>query len=155
MFSCGYGGEVMQKKVVANDIIVPEIARLVAEGTKVTFTPKGISMLPFIRGDRDSVVLVKADDLRIGDIALARIGSYYVLHRIIGIDAGVVTLMGDGNIAGIEKCTCEDILAIAETIRKDGREIDCRSNNHLRKAEIWKRMLPVRRYLLAIYRRII
>ena len=145
----------MQKKVVANDIIVPEIARLVAEGTKVAFTPKGVSMLPFIRGGHDSVVLVKADDLRIGDIALARIGANYVLHRIIGIDEDVVTLMGDGNIAGTEKCYRADILAVAETIRKDGREIDCRSKGHLRKAEIWKRMLPVRRYLLAIYRRII
>ena len=145
----------MQKKVVANDIIVPEIARLVAEGTKVAFTPKGVSMLPFILGGRDSVVLMKAEDPRIGDIALARIGSSYVLHRIIGIEADVVTLMGDGNVAGTEKCSRADILAVAETIMKDGREIDCRSKNHLRRAEIWRKMLPVRRYLLAIYRRII
>ena len=145
----------MQKKVVANDIIVPEIARLVAEGTKVAFTPKGVSMLPFILGGRDSVVLMKAEDPRIGDIALARIGSSYVLHRIIGIEADVVTLMGDGNVAGTEKCSRADILAVAETIRKDGREIECHSKNHLRKAEIWRKMLPVRRYLLAIYRRII
>ena len=101
----------MQKKVVANDIIVPEIARLVAEGTKVAFTPKGVSMLPFILGGRDSVVLMKAEDPRIGDIALARIGTSYVLHRIIGIEADVVTLMGDGNVAGTEKCSRADILA--------------------------------------------
>lgn len=144
----------MQKKVVANDIIVPEIARLVAEGTKVSFTPKGVSMNPFIRGGRDSVVLGKSGDLRVGDIALARIGPNYVLHRVIGIDADIVTLMGDGNIAGTERCTRADILAVAEKISKDGREIDCRSKSHLRKAEIWKMMLPVRRYLLAIYRRI-
>lgn len=145
----------MQKRVVANDIIVPEIARLVAEGTKVTFVPKGISMLPFIHGGRDSVVLGQAQDLRIGDIALARIGSSFVLHRVFAIDGDMVTLMGDGNIAGTEKCTRADVLAVAEFIKKDGHDIDCRSRNHLRKAEIWKRMLPVRRYLLAIYRRII
>ena len=145
----------MQKKVVANDIIVPEIARLVAEGTKVAFTPKGVSMYPFIRGDRDSVVLGQADDIKVGDIALAKIGSSYVLHRIIGIDADKVTLMGDGNVAGVEKCRRADILAVAETIKKGDREIDCRSKSHLRKADIWRKMLPVRRYLLAIYRRII
>lgn len=145
----------MQKKVVANDIIVPEIARMVAEGTKVTFTPKGISMHPFIRGGRDSVVLGQMHDLRIGDIALARIGVNYVLHRVICIDADVVTLMGDGNIVGTEKCSRTDILAVALTILKDGREIDCRSKSHLNRAKLWKTMLPVRKYLLAIYRRII
>ena len=145
----------MQRRIIANDVLVPEIVRLISEGSKVTFTPKGVSMLPFIRGGRDSVVLRSHDDIRKGDIVLAQVGSSYVLHRVIEIDDTTVILMGDGNIIGVEKCRASDILAMAEKIIKDGKEIDCRSENHLRKAEIWGKLKPVRPYLLAIYKRII
>ncbi len=43
--------------VVANDILIPEIAQMLAEGREVRFTPNGISMRPWIEGGRDSVVL--------------------------------------------------------------------------------------------------
>lgn len=145
----------MQKRTVANDVLIPEIARLISEGSKVTFTPKGMSMLPFIRGERDSVVLGRPDDIRVGDIVLAQIGSTYVIHRIVAIDDSVVTLMGDGNIIGTERCRISDVLAIAEKIIKDKKEIDCRSESHQRKAVIWRKLKPVRRYLLAIYKRVI
>ena len=145
----------MQKRIVANDILIPEIIRLIAEGSKVRFTPKGMSMLPFIRGERDSVVLTAVKDIKIGDIVLAQVGSSYVIHRIVDMNDDVVTLMGDGNIIGTEKCKVTNILAMAEKIIKDGKEIDCRSMNHLRKAWIWVKLKPIRRYLLAIYRRVI
>lgn len=145
----------MQKRIVANDILIPEIIRLIAEGSKVRFTPKGMSMLPFIRGERDSVVLIAANDIKKGDIVLAQVGHSYVIHRIVDLNDKVVTLMGDGNILGVEKCRYSDVLARAESIIKDGRTIDCRSESHLRKAGIWGKLKPVRPYLLAIYKRII
>lgn len=145
----------MQKRTIANEVLIPEIARLVAEGTKVTFTPKGMSMLPFIRGDRDSIVLTVPEDIRTGDIVLARVGHLFVIHRIVDIKDDVVTLMGDGNVSGTENCRISDILARAEKIIKDGKEIDCRSKSHMRKAGMWRKLKPIRRYILAIYRRII
>lgn len=146
----------MKKRIVANNVLIPEIARLVSEGAKVVFIPKGASMLPFIREGKDSVVLKSPEDLCVGDIVLARnTPGAYVLHRIIEIDGDNIVLMGDGNIIGTETCRVSDILAMADKIIKDGKEIDCRSNNHLRKAEIWKRLKPIRRYLLAIYKRVI
>lgn len=145
----------MQKRIVANDVLIPEIVRLISEGSKVTFTPKGMSMLPFIRGERDSVVLGAANDIRIGDIVLAQVGTSYVIHRIVDMNDSVVTLMGDGNIIGTEKCRVSNILAMAEKIIRDGKEIDCRSKGHWRKAWVWGKLKPIRRYLLAIYRRVI
>lgn len=143
-----------QKKIVANDILVTEIARLVNEGSQVTFVPKGVSMLPFIRGERDSVMMTTPQDLAPLDIVLAKVGTSYVLHRIIKIDGDRLTLMGDGNIAGVEYCRIEDVLAKATVIIKDGREIDCTGSRHRRKAAIWKALLPIRRYILAVYRRV-
>ena len=146
----------MQTKTVPNTALIHAIGKLIEEGKEVIFKQKGMSMIPFIRGGRDSVLLRKADELKVGDIALAEISEgRYVLHRIEKIEGETIVLMGDGNLVGRERCRREDVMAIAVKIIKDRREIDCQSQGHLRNAEIWRRLLPVRRYLLAIYRRII
>lgn len=144
----------MRKLIIANDILVQEVSRLVAEGSEVTFVPKGNSMLPFIRGGVDSVVLVKADDVGVMDIVLARANSTFVIHRIIAMDGDEVVLMGDGNIAGVERCSRKEVLAKVAAIVKDGRRRDCTGGTHGIKARIWRGLLPLRRYLLAIYRRL-
>ena len=146
----------MQTKTVPNAELIPAIGKLIEEGQEVIFKPKGMSMLPFIRGSRDSVLLRKAGELKVGDIALAEISEgRYVLHRIEKIEGETIVLMGDGNLVGRERCRREDVMAIAVKIIKGRREIDCQSQGHLRNAEIWRRLLPIRKYLLAIYRRII
>ena len=146
----------MKCRVVPNDTMIPEIGRLIKDGMQVTMTPKGVSMLPFIRGGRDSVLLGKPEDIRTEDIVLVELpGPRYVLHRIEMIEGKVLTLMGDGNIAWREVCEVKDVIALALKIFRNGEEIDCRSASEKRKARIWRRLLPLRRYLLAIYKRII
>lgn len=145
----------MEKKIIPNELLLGEVSRLVADGETVTIMTKGSSMLPFIVGGRDSVVLKKPDTLSIGMIALAFVdGCRYVLHRIISVEGDVVTLMGDGNIAGVERCRIGDIKAVAVQILTPRKHIDCMSRSHLRQAAIWKSMLPVRRWILAVYRRV-
>ena len=65
----------MKKVIVQNDQIFSEVTKLVSEGGNVTLKTKGNSMLPFIRGGRDSVVLVKADEIKLYDIVLAALGG--------------------------------------------------------------------------------
>ncbi len=145
----------MEKKRVATHVLVGEIEKLINEGTQVSFVPKGNSMLPFIRGERDSVVLAKDDEFSPLDIVLAKVGNTFVIHRIIKIEGDIFTLMGDGNICGTERCRRADIIAKAIRIIKGKKKIDCTGESHRRKALLWKRLIRVRRYLLAIYRRII
>lgn len=144
----------MEHKVVSNHILVAEIDRLVNDGTQVTFVPKGASMLPFIRGGRDSVVLMKDKDISPLDIVLAKVGSTYVLHRVIKVDQAGITLMGDGNLCGTEQCNRDDVIAKAIMIIKGNKQIDCTGKCHRAKASLWNWLLPARRYLLAINRRI-
>lgn len=145
----------MQTVIMANHTLVAEISRLVNEGSQVTFVPKGYSMNPFIRGGRDSVVLTKDENILPLDIVLANVGNTFVIHRIIAIDGDNITLMGDGNISGNEHCLRRDILAKVVKIIKDDKQIDCTGKSHRRKAMIWQKLLPVRRYLLGIYRRLL
>lgn len=139
----------MDKKTVPNEIMLEDAARLMAEGREVSFTPLGNSMLPFIRGGRDSVTLKANHNVKVGDMALVRIGGRYVLHRVIKADEKVLTLMGDGNIRGTEKCTRDDVLGTVVAIERNGRTIKPGNGRW------WRLLKPFRRYILAIYRRII
>lgn len=147
----------MKKVTLPNDVLLPAVVRLLEEGESVTLKVKGKSMLPFIVGERDSVVLQAAtvSELMIGDIVLAKLNdSRYVLHRIIGLDRGYISLMGDGNRHGRETCRGEAIVGQVIRIIKKERVIDCTTFVHRRKVAIWKALLPIRGYLLAIYRQI-
>lgn len=145
----------MITKSFENKEILPEIEGLVRDGLEVVFVPKGSSMSPFIEGGVDRVLISKAESVAEGDIVLALTeqGSH-VLHRVEKVDGDILILMGDGNLIGRERCRREDVIGKAVRIMKKDREIDCQSPSHLRKAAIWRTFLPIRRYLLAIYRRL-
>ena len=131
-----------------NEIFIPEIARLVAEGKQVVFTPTGVSMRPYIEGGVDSVTLVRPDDLQVGDIVLAEVApQHYVLHRIYALQGDAVTLMGDGNLQGNEHCTRSNVLAKVSAIHSPkGR------HKPLTRAWLWRHILRTRRLWLKIYR---
>lgn len=149
----------MLQKTVDNNEAISEVASLLKEGHKVILPVKGQSMLPFIVGGRDSVELVKPDGpLLVGDAVLAWVdNSRYVLHRIIEIGAdGHLILMGDGNLAGKEFCTLDDVVARAEyVVKPDGSRTYLYSKRQRCGWQIWKSLRPVRRWILAILRRTI
>ena len=142
-------------KSLPNNIAIENVKMLVDEGRKVILPVKGNSMLPFIVGDRDSVELKKTERVVVGDVVLAWVdGNRYVIHRIIQRDvAGHLTLMGDGNIAGTEHCTEHDVVAKAlYRVRPDGRKNPLYNNST--GVRVWRTLLPVRRWILAVYRRV-
>lgn len=147
----------MRRKIVANDVVFNEVVEIIAQGESVVLLTKGNSMLPFIVGERDSVELSPvSEELKIGDIVLARTENptRYVIHRIVEINNEVVTLMGDGNILGREWCTLSDIAALVTAIIKPKKRVDPNSRSQRFWAKVWRVLCPVRRYLLAIRRRL-
>ena len=139
----------MDKRTVANELLLEDAAMLMDEGREVTFTPLGSSMLPFIKGGKDSVRLKKMPEVEVGDILLVRLpGPRYVLHRLIRKDGSDLTLMGDGNIAGVETCKAGDVLGTVTAILKKNRTVVPG------KGRLWRVLKPFRRYILGIYRRI-
>ena len=97
------------KVTMPNAVLLGEVKQFLREGRRVILQVKGNSMLPFIRGGRDSVELTAESSYGIGDIVLAEIDKgHYVLHRIVAIGgheaADKVVLMGDGNLRGTEEC---------------------------------------------------
>jgi len=136
--------------------IIEEACRLVREGVNVTLPVKGLSMLPFIIGGKESVILHRPGLIDVGDVVLAWVdGNRYVVHRIIKLDYDRVTLMGDGNVKGTEHCRLNDIKArVTHVVSADNKKRDLYSRWRVRAAKLWYWLRPIRRYLLAIYRRL-
>ena len=139
----------MDKRTLPNEILLGEVAAILQEGREAVIIPTGNSMLPFIRGGVDRVVLRRQEDVAVGDIVLVKIGERYILHRVIAREGDALTLMGDGNVRGTEACRTGDVIGtVAEIIRPSGRvRIPGR-------ARLWRMLKPIRRYLLALWHRL-
>ncbi len=148
----------MEKKSFPNDMLLPEVVKMLDEKHTVTIRLQGYSMRPFLEHKRDKAVLasVTMSELEVGDVILAEIRpGFFVLHRIVRIDGEAVTLCGDGNLQ-FEHCKLSDIKAKAVAFyRKDRTTADSiKSWKWKIYSWIWVKLFPIRRYLLYIYRKI-
>lgn len=145
------------EKQLPNERFLPEVVRMLDEGHTVTLRLKGYSMRPFLENNRDKALLAKAGSIRKGDPVLAEIlPGHYVLHRIVDIEGGNVTLLGDGNLT-VEHCRVEDVKGSVVCFYRKGRSVPDRTDGMKWRiySFLWMRLRPIRRYLLAFYRRII
>ena len=142
--------------MITDGQIIDEAVRLVREGVSVTLPVNGRSMLPFIIGGQEGVILRGPGAIDIGDIVLAWVeGNRWVVHRIIRIDGNQVTLMGDGNVAGVEHCMLEDIKArVSHVVDAKGKPHDVYNRWRMLGVKVWFHLRPIRRYLLFIYRKL-
>ncbi len=116
----------MRKAHVLLDDMMPMILEQLQNGDRVIFTPRGISMLPTIRGGVDQVVLVSVPPrLRKFDMPLyRRDDGHYVLHRIVSIDrkTGEYTMMGDNQSYPECHVRRDQMLAVVTAVIKNGQE---------------------------------
>lgn len=150
-----YIGQKREKPLnISDEQIIVEAIKLVQEGVSVTFPVNGRSMLPFIIGGKESVVLVKPEKLRKGHVVLAWVDNCrFVVHRIEKIEGDDVFLMGDGNLARGERCKLSDVKALAtHVVPADGKPRFLYSGPRLIGSRVWCVFQPVRKWLLFIYR---
>ena len=128
-----------------NTTVFGFVRDLLSEGQAVDVRVMGQSMLPFFRsGSRITLRPLREGDLRRGHVVLGETDNgHFVVHRILTVGDERVTLLGDGNTVGTETIPRERIYGI----------VDC-GRMHLWLAERWMRLRPLRRYPLAILRRI-
>lgn len=141
---------------LSNAEFLPEIVKLMDEGHTVTLRLRGFSMRPFLEDNRDKALMTKATNPKVGDPVLAEIEpKHFVLHRIIAINGDNVTLRGDGNL-GNEYCTLGDVKGAVIGFYRKGRTTLDRTDGWKWRTYsfFWTRLYPIRRYLLAFYRRI-
>ena len=150
----------MDKMIIDNDTFFADVLRLLDQGKRVTIPVKGLSMLPFIRGGKDLVVLEKAGEvLEADDIVLFHVGpregGRYVMHRILSIDGDAVDIQGDGVPETHEHVRRNQVIAKAVEILRGGKcRVDPYSPGQRRLVHFWQWLRPVRRYILFIYRQL-
>lgn len=146
----------MKSYSIPNHILIPEIKKAIDEGHTATFRVRGFSMRLFLEDQRDKVLLAPCTSVRKGDVILAEVlPQVYVLHRVIRMEGKQITLQGDGNIGTTEHCEMENVIGIATGFYRKGRtKPDLTSGWKWRAySQIWLALTPLRRWILAIYRR--
>lgn len=138
-----------------NEVLLGLARDMIRKGHTVTIHVKGYSMRPFLEHQRDKVLLEAACELHVGDAVLAEITpGHYVLHRIINRNGDHLILQGDGNIRGVEHCTTADVAGVVTQYIRPNRTIPATDRRLCRHIRLWRRVRPVRRYLLFIYKAI-
>ena len=138
-------------------VMMQEISRLISEGKSISISAKGYSMNPFIVHMKDQITLGSwtDDQIKKGAVVLVKdVRGCYIIHRIIKREGNVLTLMGDGNIGIIETAYVEDNIALMHAVIKKGRTYSVNSLSWRLYSWFWKLLTPVRRYPLAVWRRL-
>lgn len=148
----------MQRTTVPNAILLPEVHQLLQEGHTVTLPVRGNSMSPFLVDRRDKVVIapLPINELAIGDLPLAydRQNQRYVLHRVIRKEETHYILMGDGNLKGTENIAANDLIGVVTHLIRKDRTYSVHGKCWRIYSAIWLQLIPVRRILLGLFRRI-
>lgn len=146
----------MKTRYIPNDILIPRIRQFLDKGHTATIRVRGRSMRPFLQDGRDKVVLAPCTAaVEIGDVVLAETSpAHFVLHRVVAKDGDRLTLKGDGNVWGTERCSIKDVVGVATAFIRKEKEQEDRTDSLKWRAYscIWMRMDPVRRYALFICR---
>ena len=127
---------------------MPLITESLAAGKSVQFYPHGISMLPMLRQDVDSVVLSPVDArLKKYDIPLyKRDNGKYVLHRIVSVGDSY-TCIGDNQYAFEKGIRDDQIIAVVTSFTRNGKEISVTSLPYRIYYVLWHYSRPVRHFV--------
>lgn len=139
-----------------NDTFIPYIVSQMEKGHTVTLPLRGNSMRPFLEDRRDKGLMRLATHPRVGDPVLALLDrGDYVLHRIVAIRGDEVTLRGDGNLQ-TETCRLANVKGEVIGFYRKGRTTLDRTDGRKWRiySWLWCHLLPARRVLLGLYRRV-
>lgn len=143
----------MRVKTVPTESLM-EIIRLQLEaGGRANLTVTGSSMLPMLRENWDSVILVPADrELIPGDIALYRnADERYILHRVIRVEKENYIICGD-NQWQPENVPKDRVLAVVSEYAKKGKPHKLTETGYRLYRMVWVKFFCVRKYYIALRR---
>jgi len=102
-------------------------------GKTVRFGPKGISMLPLIRQNIDSIVIAKAPEkLKKYDLPLyRRLDGQFVLHRVVAVRKDGYVMCGDNQSVYEHGVPHNQILAIAVGMYRDNEFVSFENKDYI------------------------
>lgn len=139
-------------KTIDTKSYLDALSALTENGHTVSTAISGGSMLPFLAGGRDFVILKKPDSiLKKGDIVLfKRLNGNYILHRIRHIKKDSYYLIGDSQTIIEGPIDKEQIIAVAVSAKRKGKMISPRNLIWKFYSVIWLRLIPFRHLIFKI-----
>lgn len=135
--------------------ISPIIEETLREGNNVRLIVTGSSMYPLLTPERDSVVIRPATSVKKGDLALfKRSNGLIVLHRVAKVKKAGFYCVGDNQTRLEGPLSDDQILGVATTLIRDGKEISENSRTYRLYALVWLTLRPIRRAVVAVLRKI-
>ena len=146
------------RRITLPNRFLEEAAQALARGETVKIQITGDSMYPFIRSGKDTVEIVPCPpdgELPAWCCPFYQWEGKYMIHRYIGREGDYCLMLGDGNLARIERVRRDEIIGLLSRIHHaDGTVQDCTDARWLRRARWWHRLRPLRRWLLAFLKRV-
>ena len=112
---------------------------------------QGNSMAPFLRDGRDVVTFDKPDNLKIGDIVVFKRADFYIMHRIIEIDGGCISTLGDNLSVPETDIPIENVCGKAVSVVRKGKTLTPSSPEWLFYSRLYIRQ-PVRKIIRKLWR---
>lgn len=141
-------------KVIETKEYVSILRELTEENKEVSMRIAGNSMLPFLVHERDVIYFKKIDrSLKRGDMVFfQRKNGQYVMHRICKIKPEGYYIVGDAQVVIEGPVEEEQIFAIISKVCRKGKWIGPGNLCWEFYEHVWLWLLPVRCYLMRIYR---
>ena len=118
-------GRLMEQQNISLKALIPVIREVLASGGEFSLKPRGISMLPYLREGRDTIILspLKRPPKR-GDVLLyVRDTGAPVLHRVVRIERdGTLSMRGDNQYYIEKGIRLDQVVAIMERFFRHGRK---------------------------------
>lgn len=135
--------------------LMPLIKESLSLGRNITFTPRGISMLPMLRNGEDTVTLSPLPQaLKKYDIILyKRDNGKYVLHRIIKT-GDTYTCIGDNQFVKELGVESRQIVGVVTRFTRCGKEYSVTDFGYRLYCRFWHYSRFLRRCVRAIWRRV-
>ena len=135
-------------KLVSIDEIAPIMKEQMKYGGKVVFTPKGNSMLPLFRSNRDTVTLTKPQFplKKYSIVFYQRQNGQYVLHRLVGRRGQYYIMRGDNQYINENNITKEQIIAVVSEFCRNGKSYNITDKTYKLYYLFWTNTVHIRRY---------
>jgi len=140
-------------KVLPPEELMEPLLALMEETGTVPLVISGYSMAPFLVHGRDTVYLSKVSrPLKKGDMILYRRDSGdYILHRILKVEEGTYTLVGDAQTWLEPGVRHDQVLAMVTAVRRKDKLVKPGSFWWFFFEKVWIRLIPLRPRIMKLY----
>lgn len=127
--------------------LLPLMQEYLKNGKRVTFSPRGVSMLPMLRQGRDTVTVSPVPGkLRKYDLPLyRRDNGRFVLHRIVKVGE-TYTCIGDNQFEAEAGIRQDQLIGLVTSFQRDGREYRVEDMRYRLYCSIWHHSRGLRHF---------